>query len=51
MHMLSAVSYIQHSNAGISIYGFVLDRGFMYALFGLELSLVLFILGLTIGIK
>lgn len=47
----AAVSYLQHSNAGISIYGFVLDRGFMYALFGLELSLVLFILGLTIGIQ
>lgn len=44
----AVVSYIQNSNAGISFYGFVLDRGFVYALFGLELSLVLFILGLTI---
>lgn len=36
----AAVSYLQHSNAVISIYGFVLDRGFMYTLFGLELYLV-----------
>eukprot|EP00252_Welwitschia_mirabilis_P013216 TRINITY_DN29144_c0_g1_i1.p1 TRINITY_DN29144_c0_g1~~TRINITY_DN29144_c0_g1_i1.p1 ORF type:complete len:477 (+),score=41.13 TRINITY_DN29144_c0_g1_i1:224-1654(+) len=44
------VSYLRHSNAGISIYGFVLDRGFIYTLFALELSMVLFILGLTVAL-
>ncbi|XP_002983177.2 uncharacterized protein LOC9654438 [Selaginella moellendorffii] len=43
------VTYLQHCNAGISLYGFVLDRGFLYAIFGFELSLVLFILGNTMG--
>ncbi|XP_057861994.1 uncharacterized protein LOC131070454 [Cryptomeria japonica] len=45
------VLYLQHSNAGISLYGFVLDRGFIYTIFGLQLSVILFILSLTIGVK
>jgi hypothetical protein len=43
-----AVTYLQHSRAGISLYGFVLDRGFLYAMFGVTFSLTLFILGKTI---
>ncbi|CAK9858007.1 unnamed protein product [Sphagnum jensenii] len=42
------VTYLQHSRAGISLYGFVLDRGFLYAMFGVTFSLTLFILGKTI---
>lgn len=44
------VSYIQHDQAGISLFGYILDRSFVYALASVELSLLLFILGLTIGI-
>ncbi|KAJ7556250.1 hypothetical protein O6H91_05G075800 [Diphasiastrum complanatum] len=44
------VAYLHHCPAGISLYGFVLDRGTLYALFGIEFSLVLWILGKTVGI-
>ncbi|KAJ7543532.1 hypothetical protein O6H91_09G042300 [Diphasiastrum complanatum] len=44
------VSYLQHNKAGISTYGFVLDRAFIFTILGIEFSLVLFILGMTIGI-
>lgn len=44
------VLYLQHDQAGVSLYGYLLDRSFIYALASVELSLVLFILGLTIGI-
>lgn len=43
-----AVTYLQHSAAGISVYGFVLNRDFLYAVFAIEFSLTLFILGKTI---
>ncbi|KAH7429529.1 hypothetical protein KP509_09G054100 [Ceratopteris richardii] len=50
-HMRQAfVWYIQHDQAGISLFGYKLDRSFVYALASVELSLLLFILGLTIGI-
>ncbi|KAG6557540.1 hypothetical protein Mapa_000814 [Marchantia paleacea] len=39
------VNYLQFSNAGISLFGFVLDRGFLYSAFGIELNLILYILG------
>eukprot|EP00250_Pteridium_aquilinum_P002428 c12643_g1_i3 orf=744-2378(-) len=50
-HMRQAfVWYIQQDQAGISLFGYKLDRSFVYALASVELSLLLFILGLTIGI-
>lgn len=42
------VTYLQHTRAGISLYGFVLDRGFLYMIFGVAFSSTLFILGKTI---
>ncbi|KAG0582571.1 hypothetical protein KC19_3G070200 [Ceratodon purpureus] len=42
------VTYLQHTRAGISLYGFVLDRGFLYMIFGVTFSSTLFILGKTI---
>ncbi|CAK9227282.1 unnamed protein product [Sphagnum troendelagicum] len=42
------VTYLQHSRAGISLYGFVLDRTFLYSMSGVTVSLTLFILGKTI---
>ncbi|EFJ27549.1 hypothetical protein SELMODRAFT_64232, partial [Selaginella moellendorffii] len=44
----SFLRYLQHNSPGISVYGFVLDRGSLYTLFALELSLVLWILGKTV---
>ncbi|KAJ7555096.1 hypothetical protein O6H91_05G022600 [Diphasiastrum complanatum] len=46
----SFVTYLQNNNAGVSLYGFVLDRGLLYTIFCLELSLVLWIMGKTVGI-
>lgn len=39
-----AVNYLQFSNAGISLYGFSLDRSFLYAAFGIQVTLTLFVL-------
>jgi len=38
------VTYLQHNNGGITMFGFVLDRGFLYTLFAFEFSLVMWIL-------
>jgi hypothetical protein len=45
------VSYFENNSAGITVYGFTLDRGTLHTIFGLELSLVLWLLGKTIGIS
>ncbi|KAL1220513.1 hypothetical protein V5N11_019917 [Cardamine amara subsp. amara] len=45
------VSYFENNRAGITVYGFTLDRGTLHTIFGLELSLVLWLLGKTIGIS
>ena len=42
------VTYLQHTRAGITLYGFVLDRGFLYMIFGVAFTSTLFILGKTI---
>ncbi|XP_054793565.1 uncharacterized protein LOC129299140 isoform X1 [Prosopis cineraria] len=38
------VSYLQHNNGGITLFGFALDRGLLHTLFAFEFSLVLWIL-------
>jgi hypothetical protein len=48
LSLVTAVTYLQHSRAGISLYGFVLDRTFLYSMSGVTVSLTLFILGKTI---
>ncbi|RZC71962.1 hypothetical protein C5167_035124 [Papaver somniferum] len=40
----SLVTYLQHNNGGITVYGFALDRGLLHTLFAFEFSLVLWIL-------
>ncbi|MBA0699480.1 hypothetical protein Goari_001111, partial [Gossypium aridum] len=45
---LMTVTYFENNRAGITIYGFVLDRSTLHTIFGLELSLVLWLLGKTI---
>ncbi|GLJ11417.1 hypothetical protein SUGI_0166870 [Cryptomeria japonica] len=44
------VSYFQHCKGSITIYGFAVDRGSIYGIFVLELSLLLWTLGKTIGV-
>lgn len=44
-----AVTYFENNRAGITIYGFTLDRTTLHTIFGIELSLVLWLLGKTIG--
>uniref|UniRef100_A0A7I4D2Z2 Uncharacterized protein n=1 Tax=Physcomitrium patens TaxID=3218 RepID=A0A7I4D2Z2_PHYPA len=40
--------YLQQAKAGVSLYGCVLDRGFLYGIFACTFSLILVILGKTI---
>ncbi|XWS51822.1 hypothetical protein CRYUN_Cryun11dG0015400 [Craigia yunnanensis] len=43
------VTYFENNRAGITIYGFTLDRSTLHTIFGIEFSLVLWLLGKTIG--
>ncbi|KAH6778547.1 extracellular ligand-gated ion channel protein [Perilla frutescens var. hirtella] len=45
------VTYFENNRAGITVYGFMLDRSSLHTIFGIELSLVLWLLGKTIGIS
>lgn len=45
------VTYLENNRAGITVFGFVLDRGYLHMIFMMELSLVLWLLGKTIGIS
>lgn len=42
------VTYLQHNNGGITLFGFALDRGLLHTLFAFEFSLVLWILSKAI---
>ncbi|KAE9594108.1 hypothetical protein Lal_00017011 [Lupinus albus] len=45
------VNYFENNRAGITVFGFILDRSTLHTIFGIELSLVLWLLGKTIGIS
>ncbi|CAH9052623.1 unnamed protein product [Cuscuta epithymum] len=45
------VTYFENNRAGITIYGFMLDRTSLHTIFGIEMSLVLWLLGKTVGIS
>ncbi|KAL6899263.1 hypothetical protein ACP4OV_005921 [Aristida adscensionis] len=45
------VTYLENNRAGITVYGFVVDRSWLHALFMIEFSLVMWLLGKTIGIS
>ncbi|KAM7278583.1 hypothetical protein ACFE04_005717 [Oxalis oulophora] len=45
------VIYFENNRAGITVYGFTLDRTTLHTIFGIEMSLVLWLLGKTIGIS
>ncbi|KAL3519402.1 hypothetical protein ACH5RR_017551 [Cinchona calisaya] len=44
------VTYFEHNRAGITVYGFMLDRSWLHTIFAVQLSLTLWILNKTIGI-
>ena len=46
-----AVTYFENNRAGITVFGFMLDRSSLHTIFGIELSLVLWLLGKTVGIS
>ncbi|ONK70271.1 uncharacterized protein A4U43_C05F32010 [Asparagus officinalis] len=45
------VTYLENNMAGITLFGFMLDRGYLHAVFMFQLSLILWLLGKTIGIS
>ncbi|XP_068641844.1 uncharacterized protein [Aristolochia californica] len=45
------VTYLENNRAGISVFGFMLDRSYLHTIFGIQLSLVLWLLGKTVGIN
>ncbi|XP_020266995.1 uncharacterized protein LOC109842540 [Asparagus officinalis] len=45
------VTYLENNRAGITVYGFMLDRTCLHMVFMVELSLFLWLLGKTIGIS
>ncbi|GER44918.1 hypothetical protein STAS_21835 [Striga asiatica] len=47
----NAVTYFEHNKAGITVYGFMLDRTWLHTIFAIQLSLTLWILNKTIGIS
>ncbi|WOL19102.1 hypothetical protein Cni_G27899 [Canna indica] len=45
------VTYLENNKAGITIFGFTVDRSWLHTVFGLECTLFLWLLGKTIGIS
>ncbi|URE22314.1 hypothetical protein MUK42_15458 [Musa troglodytarum] len=45
------VTYLENNRAGITVFGFVVDRAWLHALFMIEFSLVMWLLGKTVGIS
>ncbi|PHU22568.1 hypothetical protein BC332_07675 [Capsicum chinense] len=45
------VTYFENNRAGVTIYGFMLDRTSLHTIFGIELTLILWLLGKTVGVS
>ncbi|OIS96322.1 PREDICTED: uncharacterized protein LOC109235635 [Nicotiana attenuata] len=45
------VTYFENNRAGVTIYGFMLDRSSLHTIFGIELTLMLWLLGKTVGVS
>ncbi|GAY35302.1 hypothetical protein CUMW_015470 [Citrus unshiu] len=43
------VTYLENNRAGITVFGFMMDRTWLHAIFGIELGLLLWLLNKTIG--
>ncbi|XP_058081441.1 uncharacterized protein LOC131229496 [Magnolia sinica] len=44
------VTYFENNRAGITVFGFTMDRTYLHTIFGIEMSLFLWLLGKTVGI-
>ena len=44
-----AVTYLENNKAGITVFGFTLDRSYLHTIFMLEWTLFLWLLGNTVG--
>ncbi|XP_058758737.1 uncharacterized protein LOC131631989 [Vicia villosa] len=44
------VTYMENNRAGITVYGFMLDRTWLHSIFGIQLALCLWLLNKTVGI-
>lgn len=44
------VTYLEHNRAGVTVYGFMLDRTSLHTIFVIELSLLLWLLNKTVGV-
>lgn len=51
MIWLLAVTYFENNRAGITVFGFMLDRTSLHTIFAIQLSLTLWLLNKTIGIS
>jgi hypothetical protein len=51
IHVAFSVTYLENNQVGITVFGFVVDRTCLHALFMIEFSLVMWLLGKTIGIS
>ncbi|KAF6159169.1 hypothetical protein GIB67_032786 [Kingdonia uniflora] len=49
--IIVSITYFENNRAGITAFGFMLDRSWLHTVFGIEMSLVLWLLGKTIGIS
>ncbi|KAJ0647625.1 hypothetical protein HanRHA438_Chr15g0691591 [Helianthus annuus] len=45
------VTYLENNKAGITVFGFMLDRTYLHTIFALEMSLTLWLLNKTIGLS
>lgn len=48
---LALVTYFENNRAGVTIFGFMLDRTSLHTIFGIELTLMLWLLGKTVGVS
>ncbi|KAF3451789.1 hypothetical protein FNV43_RR07885 [Rhamnella rubrinervis] len=45
------VNYLENNRAGITVYGFVVDRAWLHSIFAIQFALLLWLLNRTIGIS
>ncbi|WCJ20130.1 hypothetical protein M5689_002386 [Euphorbia peplus] len=45
------VTYLENNKAGMTVYGFMMDRSWLHTIFGVELALLLWLLNKIIGIN
>ena len=46
-----AVTYLENNRAGLTVFGFMLDRTWLHSIFVIQLALLLWLLNKTVGIS